>query len=621
MTTRILNSIPFVLAIIALTAGLINAQPDTLWTQTFGGNSSDEGHSVLQTSDDGYLIAGNTYSYGSGGADVWLIKTDASGNAQWNQTLGGNITDEGHSVQQTSDGGFIVAGFTWSYGAGGLDVYLAKTDVSGNLEWQQAFGGSADDYGYSVQQTSDGGYIVAGYTFSYGAGGSDFYLIKTDATGNELWSQTFGGNSSDDGYSVQQTSDGGYIITGVTFSYGAGGLDVYLVKTDTNGNELWNQTYGGSSDDRGWSVQQTSDGGYIIAGNTNSYGAGGDDVYLIKIDATGNELWSQTFGGSSADRGYSVQQTSDGGYIITGDTWSYGAGGSDVYIIRTDASGIGQWDQIIGGNDNDYGNDVKQTTDGGYIIVGDTWSPSGGYVSDVWLIRLEGETTPPDVIVTLTPYNPPIQIPAGGGSFDFNIEVTNNIPMGFEVDVWTMATLPNGSQFGPIINVDAFPLSGSSSVNRDRTQMVPANAPTGNYTYDAYVGTYPNDIWDEDHFDFEKLAGDGGSNISGWECWGEPFTEQMVQEDATPDESSLVNAYPNPFNPTTVLSYQLQAASIVRLIIYDVTGRQVAELVNGWRDSGVHEVMFDGSGLVSGIYVYRLDAGEFSAVRKMVLIK
>jgi len=201
------------------------------------------------------------------------------------KSYGGSEEDMGVSAQQTTDGGYIIAGSTDSFGAGSKDVYLIKTDARGNVAWYKTFGGEADDYGGSVQQTSDGGYIIAGHTDSFGSGKADVYLIKTDKMGDAVWSKTFGGEQDDIGISAQQTSDGGYIIVGGTGSFGAGGSDVYLIKTDAMGNTVWYKTYGGLRDDMGIAVQQTSDNGFIIAGYTDSFGSGDSDVYLIRTNA------------------------------------------------------------------------------------------------------------------------------------------------------------------------------------------------------------------------------------------------------------------------------------------------------------------------------------------------
>jgi hypothetical protein len=324
--------VPITIAII-LIIQTAYAQPDTLWTKTFGGSECDAANFVQQTSDGGYIIPVYTKSYGAGLDDIWLIKTDASGDTVWTKIFGGSSPDYGHSVQQTSDGGYIITGNTKSYGSGDYDVWLIKTYASGDTIWTKTFGGSSPDYGYSVQQTSDEGYIITGRTESYGAGSSDVWLIKTDASGDTVWTRTFGGTGWDQGHTVQQTSDGGYIMTGMTDSYGAGSFDVWLIKTDASGDTIWTKTFGGSGWEDG-SGLQTSDGGYIITGTTESYGAGLDDIWLIKTDASGDTIWTKTFGGSDWDFGHCVRQTSDGGYIITGTTKSYGSGDYDVWLIR-----------------------------------------------------------------------------------------------------------------------------------------------------------------------------------------------------------------------------------------------------------------------------------------------
>ena len=266
----------------------ITSAQDTTWTKTFGGSNYDFGYSVQQTEDGGYIITGYTDSFGNSGYNVWLIKTDSIGNEQWNNTFDVGDYDEGRSVQQTDDGGYIITGETYSNG--NYDILLIKTDSLGQEEWNHNLDGGIVDKGFSVQQTTDGGYIITGYTSS-GNGNWDVWLIKTDSLGNEEWNQTFGGNEDDYGYSVQQTTDGGYIITGLTgYMDWDGYFDVWLIKTDSQGNEEWNQTFGGSDWDIGLSVQQTTDGGYIVTGSTQSFGNGEDDVWLIKTDSNGNTV-------------------------------------------------------------------------------------------------------------------------------------------------------------------------------------------------------------------------------------------------------------------------------------------------------------------------------------------
>jgi len=361
------------------------------WEQTFGGANDEVGWDVQNTDDGGYIVVGSIGSYSNYENDIYLIKTDQNGQELWSQTFGGAGDEVGRSIQKTDDGGYIIVGSSSSYGNGENDVYLIKTDQDGQELWSQTFGGVGDDIGRFIQNTDDGGYIIVGRTSSYGNGENDVYLIKTDQDGQELWSQTFGGAGGEVARSIQKTNDGGYVISGSTNSYGNGGYDVYLIKTDQDGQELWSQTFGGSANDIGRSIQETDDGGYVISGNTNSYGNGGHDVYLIKTDQDGQELWSQTFGGAAGDVGRSIQKTDDGGYLIAGNTYSYGIGESNVYLLQTDQDGQELWSQTFGDTGYHYGWSIQKTNDGAYVIVGYTYYVEGDY--DIYLIKTDGKTS------------------------------------------------------------------------------------------------------------------------------------------------------------------------------------------------------------------------------------
>ena len=312
-----------------------------LWQNTYGGSNDDEGYDVKQTSDGGFIIAGHTKSFGAGGMDVFLIKTDSLGNQEWTRTFGGPQDDEGYSVVQTSDGGYLVAGATSSFGAGGRDIYLVRTNSMGNTIWTKTLGGLSSDGAWSIVQTSDGGYALAGWTFSHGPGPiGNAWLVKIDTAGNQQWHSWFGGTGVDRAHEVKQTSDGGYILTGYTSSSGAGLDDMLLVRTDSLGNLIWSKTFGGSGRDYGQSVIQTDvDGGFLVAGYTLSFGAGNEDMWLVRVDVNGNLVWQKTLGGSSADVAYSIQQTLDGGFIVAGYTLSFGAGVHDVWLVKIAPTG------------------------------------------------------------------------------------------------------------------------------------------------------------------------------------------------------------------------------------------------------------------------------------------
>ncbi len=471
-------------------ASFAQPNPDTLWTRTYGGGGYECANSVQQTADGGYVVAGGTESFGAGGRDVYLVRTSSQGDTLWTRTYGGTGDDYAFSVQQTADGGYIVAGSTYSFGAARGDFYLVKTDSLGDTLWTRAYGESYnDEWAYCVQQTAEGGYIVAGYICFFDATSCDFYLVKTNSQGDTLWTRIHGGRDYDEARSIQQTADGGYIVAGTTQSFGMGSWDFYLVKTDSQGDTLWTRTFGGSREDWAQSVQQTADGGYVVAGFTWTFTVNYHDFFLVKTDDEGNGLWTRTFGGRGQDWAYSVQQTADGGYVVAGTTESFGAGGRDVYLVRTSSQGDTLWTRTYGGIGDDWGNSVQQTADGGYIVVGLT-APVGADSCDVYIVKT-----------------------------------------------------------GPEVS-----------------------------------GTELNTI-------------------------------------GVPSQYILSPAFPNPFNPTTQTSFALPKAGEVSLRIFNLLGQEVVTLVHGMRSAGMHAVTFDGSTLPSGIYFYRLQAGNFVQTQKMLLLK
>ena len=369
--------------------------PDTLWTKTYGGLETDYGVCVELTSDGDYAILGMTRSFGAGSYDVWLIKTDSLGDTLWTRMYGESESDYGYAVQQTSDDGYIIVGATWSYGSGLGDVWLIKTDSLGNILWSKIFGGSDTDYGKSVCQTTDGGYIIAGFTLSFGTGYYDVWLIKTDANGDTLWTRTYGGTNLDVGEIVRETSDGGYIIGAHTNSFGPT-QDIWLIKTDKGGDTLWTKIYNLPQSEAISSVQQTMDGGYIIAGQTYVFPTVQPDGLLIKTDPSGEVSWIKTYDYDLGDAFNSVQQTTDGGYIIAGFTGGSNSPGDsakpDVWIIKTDSLGDTLWTRTYGRRTGDeVATSVRQTSDERYIVVGHTNSFGSGD-NDIWLIRLGSET-------------------------------------------------------------------------------------------------------------------------------------------------------------------------------------------------------------------------------------
>ncbi len=413
------------------------------WQNTIGGSGLDELFQIQNTSDGGYICGGRSNSDISGEKlenslgflDYWVIKLDSIGSIQWQNTIGGSSWDGIYSIQATNDGGYICGGYSVSdisgdkteISQGGTDYWIVKIDAIGNIQWQNTIGGSNDDQLYSIQQTGDGGYICGGMSSSNisgdktenGEGAFDYWIVPLDSVGTIQWQNTIGGSSFDYFKSIQQTSDGGYIcggysdsnISGDKTENSLGVWDYWVVRLDSNGSILWQNTIGGNHYDALYSIQQTTDGGYICGGWSNSdlindkteACLGVADYWVVKLDNSGNIIWQNTIGGNFVDELKSIQQTSDGGYICGGNSYSTISGDKsedtlgyeDYWIVKISSTGNIQWQKTIGGSQEDRFSFIQQTMGGGFVCAGSSKSDISGHKTencqgdlDFWIVKI-----------------------------------------------------------------------------------------------------------------------------------------------------------------------------------------------------------------------------------------
>lgn len=452
--------------------------------------------------------------------------------------------------------------------------------------------------------------------------GSDNRLVIFECNGDNSYQPIFNQQVSSNNLGSKAVADfDGDGLWEVAFSSGGG--DVYVF--ESNGNNTVQLIYHGNMNcynAYACSYADDMDGNgrpeFVCGGSssglgwvTQIYEADGNNSFVIRQEIVINDGYFGVPGNACGD--------------LDGD-------GIDELIIQiAQALHIYKWNGIEWVNEGIIPENFGSIQHGVFSYDGNT----NGYEDIFWLglgdsgywtnetINLEYEYAggSPDVTINLTPQGIPIIIPSTGGSFDYNLEVANNEANSVDFDVWIMVQLPDSAWFGPVLGPVSITLPGGVTGDRDRTQNVPEGAPAGSYLYMGRVGVYPNDIWDSDSFEFSKAASSvfGGNGVQDWSSYGEPLT--LGAGSFKPEESVLIRLYPNPFNPMTAISYKLQASSYVNLTVYDIAGRQVAELVNGWRDVGAHKVIFDGSDLPSGVYIYRLTAGQQTPSGKMILLK
>jgi hypothetical protein len=416
---------------IILNINYCSAQAVIQWQKSYGGSENDFANSIIQTNDGGFIIAGVSASDDSdvtgnnGGRDYWILKINNAGAIQWQKSFGGSTDEFANDIHQTSDGGYILAGYSESNDSdvagnyGHRDMWIVKIDSVGLIEWQKNYGGSNFEIAYSVQETFDGGYMVGGYSNSTdgdlagtSSNAQNYWLLKLDQAGLIQWFHLYGGSATDEALSTCQTSDHGYILAGYTYSQNGhvtgyhGNQDAWIVRTDSMGGILWQKALGGTDSESANCIRQTVDGGFIVACTSSSVDGdvngnhGGSDCWIVKLDSAGNMEWEKSLGGSGADGANSVYQTVEGGYIVCGYSNSNDGdvtsnqGDYDCWIIKLNYLGNIEWQKSLGGNGIDAANSIVQTSDNGFIVASTVYSGNGDITSnhgnsDYWIVKLD----------------------------------------------------------------------------------------------------------------------------------------------------------------------------------------------------------------------------------------
>lgn len=646
------------------------------WSKTINGtaNEADIAYSIVHTLDGGYAVAGSM-SISNGSWDVLVLKLDAAGNQSWVKTFNGtaNNSDLAYSIIQTTDGGYAVSGYT--YNGVNTEVLVLKLDASGNQSWAKTFNNTenSNDRANSIVQTIDGGYVLTGYTYNNNNNNNDDVLvIKLDSAGNQSWVKTFNGTAvygGDRAYNIIQTTDGGYGVAGYT--YNGSNSDAWIIKLNANGTLSWAKSFSASANsyDNAYSIVQTTDEGYAVAGYTRNSDSDRSDAWVIKLNANGNQSWSKTFNGTgnSIDDPNSIVQTMDGGYAVAGYTGN-NSGNVDARVIKLDANGNQSWAKTFNGTANlkDQANSIVQTTDGGYAIAGNTTNSSG--TSDIWLLKLNGvgnlssnkiimqnanansflknclfsnstksaifleNSSPVITNCTFSKNNSD----KGGAIYATGIstpKITNSIIWGNNSNIgkqiyldgvtakpefrynlieggYTAIGLGNGATLGEVwennLSTDPF---FTNAINFQVAASSPAvNAGTPDITY---LNLPAFDLWG-----YNRVT-NGRIDIGCFEFDPADINNNLI------NDWNLSQNYPNPFNPQTTINYTIKDgfSGLVKLKIYNAKGEVVQTITNNVAKAGHYSQVFNGSNFSSGIYYYGIEAGDFKQMKKMVMVK
>lgn len=609
-----------------------NVQSQSTYFYNLYGTGNTEQALFMDKGLNGGMILGGYVTNSSTGADFLILKLDDSGNIVWRKVFGTSGEDWIKEVHPTSDGNYIAAARTDGAGVGSFDAQIIKFDSLGNIIWARSIGSFGSDVFWTIIENNSGSYVASGFCTVMGFGGNDSFINEYTAAGDLIWTSIIGNVHSEYTASIIQTSDSGYVMTGFGDVSPSLNYDVMLLKINSVGELLWCKNYGGINYDRGWTVREMSDGGFIICGQTYSWGAGGSDGLIFKTDSLGNLLWSKVFGFSGDDAVYEMEETSDGNYILTGQVTISGLG-EQVLLMKIDPSGNLLWAKNYGLFGNERGRNVIEVPDG-FFLGG--WSSSNAFGAD-------------DVIAIKTDLD--------GNLCEMNIPAMDLLLNPVQI---ASADFPQGKTTGGTLTSQTFPEIFTELSFFDFCPFVPVELESfnsvinlNNVTLSWRTSTEINNLGfsierksESNEFGWNEIAfveGRGNSteqtNYSYLDSALEPGkyqyrlkqidyngTENIYELDQTieilsPDKFELLQNYPNPFNPNTKIKFSLSESSFTTLTVYNSLGEKIDRLIHDQKSAGTYEVNFDGSSLPSGTYFYRLESGENVQIRKMILIK
>lgn len=560
------------LTIFNLSLTVSNAQ--IMFEKAYGANNAQRGISVFQTINEDYVIAGNSDSSDTGSADIFLTKITVSGDTIWTRKYGSTGNDFLSSMKPTANGGYIIAGYTNSIAGNGNDIMLLNIDKNGDLIWSKTFGGIGEDKGADVVQNSNEDFIITGTTGSYGAGGLDAYVLSADSTGNLLWFKSYGGSNDDAGNSIHLNSDGGYLIAGETKSFGSN-TDAYLIRVDNIGNKLWSKAIGGSNIDYAKSGIQTSDGGFIFTGTSESWGT--NNVYVVKTDSAGEIYWTKIIGGGDSDFGNCIIENNDSSFTITGQTSSFGPD-ADVYLIKLSSSGSTDWTRVFGGVGLETGNCISQTADNGFVITGSATIAGNGL--DAYLIKTNasGKTSCTNTSIPVV--------------------VVEGIPVSASV-------IPTDSI--TVISLTSFSLT-----------LVQGHLPSF-----IDIKCYSNEVIEPATILMPDVIAINDlieNDVNGGNTW-EKSTEQ-TQNELNNESLFSLSVYPNPNNGSGVnVSIRTNETKEVLVVVYDELGREsYSKVIFTGGDSSESSFVIDPSGkLKPGIYMVTATSEKKSFTKRLIV--